>query len=84
MRHLFILLALFILAGPAASTTEVRVGEAAAPTGAVILVVDGMGAAYVYPELEPLAADGTPLASAILFNLTAKGARVLDDSVPVP
>ncbi|UEC42323.1 MAG: Phosphoglyceromutase [Methanothrix sp.] len=84
MRLILALFVLSILAGPASPTTEVRVGEAASPQGAVILVVDGMGSAYVYPELKPQAADGTPLASAILFNLTAKGARVLDVTVPVP
>jgi 2,3-bisphosphoglycerate-independent phosphoglycerate mutase len=84
MRLLFTLLVLIILAGSARPLTEVRVGEADHPHGAVLLVVDGMGSSYVYPELEAHAIDESPLGSALLFNLTGKGARVLNVSVPVP
>jgi 2,3-bisphosphoglycerate-independent phosphoglycerate mutase len=84
MRLLFTLLVLIILAGSARPLTEVRVGEADHPHGAVLLVVDGMGSSYVYPELEAQAIDESPLGSALLFNLTGKGARVLNVSVPVP
>ena len=84
MRLILALLVLSILAGPASPTTEVQVGGAEKPGGAVILVVDGMGAAYVYPEISPGAIDGSPLPRALLFNLTGRGARVLNLSVPVP
>lgn len=84
MRLILALFVLLVLAGPARTTTEVRVGEAARPTGAVILVVDGMGSAYVYPELVARASDGSSLGSAVLFNLTGRGARVLNVTVPVP
>jgi 2,3-bisphosphoglycerate-independent phosphoglycerate mutase len=84
MRLLFALLVLFLLVGSGRPTTEVLVGEADRPTGAVLLVVDGMGSSYVYPELEAQAVDGSPLGRALLFNLTGKGARVLDVTVPVP
>ena len=84
MRTIFALLVLLILAGQARSTTEVLAGDGGDPRGAVILVVDGMGSAYVYPELLPRAIDGTPLERALLFNLTGKGARVLNVTVPVP
>jgi 2,3-bisphosphoglycerate-independent phosphoglycerate mutase len=84
MRILLTLLVLFILAGSARPLTEVRAGEADHPHGAVLLVVDGMGSSYVYPELEARALDGSPLGGALLFNLTGNGARVLNVSVPVP
>ncbi|MDF0592220.1 alkaline phosphatase family protein [Methanotrichaceae archaeon M04Ac] len=85
MRLILAALALLLLlAGPASPTTEVLVGEAARPPGAVLLVVDGMGASYVYPELSPRAIDGSPLPRAALFNLTGKGARVQNVAVPVP
>jgi len=84
MRILLTLLVLFILAGSARPLTEVRAGEADHPHGAVLLVVDGMGSSYVYPELEARALDGCSLGTATLFNLTGKGARVLNVSVPVP
>jgi 2,3-bisphosphoglycerate-independent phosphoglycerate mutase len=54
------------------------------PHGAVILVVDGLGASYVYPEYSAYALDGSPLGKAVLFNLTGSGARAIDVRVPVP
>lgn len=67
-----------------ASALDVQVGEDVHPTGAVILVVDGFGASYVYPEYTPYALDGSALDKALLFNLTGDVARVLDVRVPVP
>jgi hypothetical protein len=84
MRSILTLFVLFILAGSGRPTTEVLVGEGNDPAGAVLLVVDGMGSAYVYPELEARAIDGSPLERALLFNLTGEGARVLNVTVPVP
>lgn len=66
------------------SALDVQVGESVHPTGAVILVVDGFGASYVYPEYTPYALDGSALDKALLFNLTGDTARVLDVRVPVP
>ncbi len=54
------------------------------PRSAVILVVDGLGASYVYPEHSAYALDGSPLGKAVLFNLTGKGARAIDIRVPIP
>ena len=56
----------------------------AQPGGAVILVVDGLGASYVYPEHRAYALDGSPIDGAVLFNLTGGGARAVDVRVPVP
>ena len=66
------------------SAIDVQVGPAVQPDGAVILVVDGLGASYVYPEHRAYALDGSPLQGAVLFNLTGGGARALDVQVPVP
>ncbi|VVB63807.1 Metalloenzyme superfamily protein [uncultured archaeon] len=66
------------------SALDVQVGESAHLTGVVILVVDGFGASYVYPEYAPYALDGSALDKALLFNLTGDVARVLDVRVPVP
>jgi hypothetical protein len=62
----------------------VQVGPQAQPTGAVILVVDGLGASYVYPEHRAYALDGSAIEGAVLFNLTGGGARAVDVRVPVP
>jgi len=54
------------------------------PSGAVLLVVDGLGSSYVYPEHRAYALDGSPLEGAVLFNLSGSGTRVVDVQVPVP
>ncbi len=54
------------------------------PHGAVILVVDGLGSSYVYPEQSAYALDGSQLDRSVLYNLTGGGARVIDVRVPVP
>jgi len=80
---LFLLLLLFLAPG-VGSAIDVQVGPVAEPGGAVILVVDGLGASYVYPEQRAYALDGSALEGAILFNLTGGGARAVDVRVPVP
>lgn len=54
------------------------------PSGLVLLVVDGLGSSYVYPEHRAYALDGSPLEGAVLFNLTGRATRVVDVQVPVP
>jgi 2,3-bisphosphoglycerate-independent phosphoglycerate mutase len=80
---LFFILLLF-LAPAVGSAIDVPVGPQAEPDGAVILVVDGLGASYVYPEHRAYALDGSPLDGAVLFNLTGGGTRAIDVRVPVP
>lgn len=77
-------LLLLLLLLPGGCALEVQVGPTALPAGAVILVVDGLGSSYVYPEHNPYALDGSPLEKAVLFNLTGQGARAVDVLVPVP
>jgi 2,3-bisphosphoglycerate-independent phosphoglycerate mutase len=80
---ILVLLFLLLILGTGGAV-DVQVGPQARPSGAVILVVDGLGASYVYPEHHAYALDGSPLGQATLFNLTGSGARVVDARVPVP
>jgi 2,3-bisphosphoglycerate-independent phosphoglycerate mutase len=83
IRSLLFLLLLLLLPG-SSSAVDVQLGPEASPIGAVIVVVDGLGASYVYPEHNAYALDGSPLQKAVLFNLTGGGARAVDVTVPVP
>ena len=84
IRFSFFLLLLLFLTSGVGSAIDVQVGAVVEPDGAVILVVDGLGASYVYPEHRAYALDGSPLEGAVLFNLTGGGARAVDVQVPVP
>jgi hypothetical protein len=83
IRSLLFLLLLLLLPG-SSSAVDVQVGSTVSPSGAVIVVVDGLGASYVYPEQSAYALDGSALQKAVLFNLTGGGARAVDVTVPVP
>lgn len=75
-----ILFASLVIACPSINGAENDSGHA----GAVILIVDGLGAAYTYPEYTPYASDGSIVGKAVLFNLTGVGARILDMRSRVP
>lgn len=82
---IIILCIAFYTAIPSACFAQVpEAGYHDRPTGAVMLVVDGLGASYVYPEYSPYCIDGSPLGKSILFNLTTSGARIMDIRAPVP
>ena len=57
-----VLLFLFLLLLLPVSALDIQVGPEGRPEGAVIVVVDGLGASYVYPEHSAYALDGSPLA----------------------
>ena len=82
IRSLLFLLLLLLLTG--SNAADIQVGPTDSPGGAVIVVVDGLGASYVYPEHSAYALDGSALQKAVLFNLTGGGARAVDVTVPVP
>jgi hypothetical protein len=42
------------------SAVEVDIGQEDLPAGAVILVIDGLGASYIYPEYQAYSLDGAP------------------------
>jgi 2,3-bisphosphoglycerate-independent phosphoglycerate mutase len=79
-----LLFLLFLILCSITSGAEVQVGEVAKPAGAVICVVDGLGSSYVYPEQSAYTLQGSFLGRAMLFNLTADGARVADIRARVP
>ncbi|NYT03017.1 MAG: hypothetical protein GKC10_09730, partial [Methanosarcinales archaeon] len=58
--------------------------EEPAPRGAVVLIVDGLGSSYVYPEHRAYTLDGRGLEGTTLYNLTGDGARVQDIRAPAP
>ncbi|MDY0130888.1 MAG: alkaline phosphatase family protein [Methanosarcina vacuolata] len=85
---LFILLTLivfFIFSVPASGLTEVEVNPVNTPQGAVVLIVDGLSAPFIYPELTPHALDGASLEKAELENLpeiSQESVRVLEFRAP--
>jgi 2,3-bisphosphoglycerate-independent phosphoglycerate mutase len=65
-----------ILAG---AYTEVMVDPVYTPSGMVIVIVDGLGAPYIYPEHTPHSLDGNSLEVPYFHNLSilsASGAKV--------
>ena len=83
IRLLFFLL-LVLAASDAGRATIIESEPIREPSGLVLLVVDGLGSSYVYPEHRAYALDGSPLEGAVLFNLSGGGARVVDVQVPFP
>lgn len=73
-----------LLLSASGSALDIQVRPTAQPAGAVVLVIDGLGSSYVYPEYSAYALDGSSLEKAVLFNLTGSGARAVDVRVPVP
>lgn len=51
---------------------------------AVLLVIDGLGSSYIYPDQSSYSLSGDPVTGAVLFNLSRPGARVQDVRAPVP
>ena len=85
---LFFLTILFIfITSPALASalTELEVNPVNTPEGAVVLIVDGLSAHFIYPELTPHALDGTPLEKASLENIpkiNEDSARILEFRAP--
>ncbi|MEA3282569.1 MAG: alkaline phosphatase family protein [Euryarchaeota archaeon] len=80
-----ILLLVLLLPGQACATTEITVHHADYD-GCVLLVIDGLGGAYCYPELTPHALDDSTLQKADCANILAiaeSGTRVIDVRAPV-
>ncbi|MCQ8903510.1 MAG: alkaline phosphatase family protein [Methanothrix sp.] len=77
-------LIIFLLISPAICASDgISPGGDPPPRGAVLLIVDGLGSSYIYPEHMPYSVEGRPLEQAVLFNIS-DGARVLDMRAPVP
>lgn len=84
MALLLLFLLLVLATSDAVRATHIESEPIREPSGAVLLVVDGLGSSYVYPEHRAYALDGSPLEGAVLFNLSSGGARAVDVQVPVP
>ncbi|WP_410510066.1 alkaline phosphatase family protein [Methanosarcina hadiensis] len=70
---------------PACALTEVEVNSVNTPDGAVVLIVDGLSAPFIYSELKPHALDGEPLEKARLENIpriAKSSAQILDFRAP--
>ena len=75
----------FIFPVPASALTEVEVNPVNTPQGAVVLIVDGMSAPFIYPELTPHALDGMSLEKAKLETLpeiNKESVRLLEFRAP--
>lgn len=84
-QTIHLLLLLLLLPGQACATTEITVHRADYD-GCVLLVIDGLGGAYCYPELTPRALDNSTLRKADCANILAiaeSGMRVIDVRAPV-
>ncbi|NOQ33078.1 MAG: phosphoglycerate mutase, partial [Methanosarcinales archaeon] len=80
-----LLLLVLLLPCQACATTEITVNNADYD-GCVLLVLDGLGSAYCYPELTPRALDNSTLRKADCANILAiaeNGTRVIDVRAPV-
>ncbi|HDN66089.1 MAG TPA: hypothetical protein ENF23_07385 [Methanosarcinales archaeon] len=80
-----LLLLVLLLPGQACAITEITVHRADYD-GCVLLVIDGLGGAYCYPELTPRALDNSTLRKADCANILAiaeSGTRVIDVRAPV-
>jgi bisphosphoglycerate-independent phosphoglycerate mutase (AlkP superfamily) len=83
--YLAILLFFFTFPSPVSALTEVEVNPVNTPEGAVVLIVDGLSAPFIYPELTPYALDSTALDKARLENIPKidkESARVLEFRAP--
>ncbi|WP_082087272.1 sulfatase-like hydrolase/transferase [Methanococcoides methylutens] len=82
---LFICNIIFLTAPPASALTHIDVNPTNTPDGAVILIIDGLGSSYVYPEMTPYAIDGTITEKPLVNNINIasdNGLRALNMLTP--
>lgn len=80
-----LLLSLCLLISPVYAADVIELGQPDVPRGAVILIIDGLGSSYIYPEFTPYALDGSALAKADVPNMSYimdQSCRVLDVRAP--
>lgn len=80
-----ILIFFSVFSVPACALTEIEVNPVNTPDGAVVLIVDGLSAPFIYSELTPHALDGESLEKARLENIhkiSKNSALVLDFRAP--
>lgn len=82
--HTKILILLILLSGQACAATEITVHHTDYD-GCVLLIIDGLGSSYCYPEFTPYALDHSIPGRADCMNLLAianNGTRVIDVRAP--
>lgn len=70
---------------PAGALAHVDINPTSTPDGAVILIIDGLGSSYIYPDAIPYALDGAIVEKPVIRNipiLSDKGLRVLNVLTP--
>lgn len=78
MKKILITLALLIMVSTIASAaSEITLNDIKRPQRAILFITDGFGSSYYYPELAPIALDGSELPKAHAPNLTF-GTRIID------
>ncbi len=83
-KILIISISLLILTSNAAlAASEITLNDVKRPQRAILFIVDGFGSSYYYPELTPIALDGSALLKARAKNLTF-GTRIIDVKTPKP
>ncbi|NJD78137.1 MAG: alkaline phosphatase family protein [Candidatus Methanoperedens sp.] len=87
MQHLTykvtILIILVLTSNAALGASEITLNDIEMPESAILLIVDGLGSSYYYPELTPFALDGSELSRAGTQNM-AFGTRIINISTPYP
>ncbi len=91
LRHIITIITLtltvFFLFLSIASAADLVVNPVHSPNGVVLLIVDGMGSSYIYPEFMPYDLNGNELGKANLSNImliAESGTRVLDVRASYP
>ncbi|HID27689.1 MAG TPA: hypothetical protein EYP22_07725 [Methanosarcinales archaeon] len=78
-NFIIIFLLIYFASALASATTEITVNPVDYPRGAVLLIVDGLGSSYIYPEYTPYALDGNIVEKANnsqIMEIASTGARV--------
>lgn len=72
---------------PSISAIDPQATDGLRPSGlhsAVLLVIDGLGSSYIYPDQAGYTLSGDLVPDVVLFNLSRPGVRVQDVRAPVP
>lgn len=86
-RRIILVLLIVCLILPIAGATDIVINPVPSTNGAILLVVDGLGSSYFYPEFVPHDLDGNELMKAEADNIILiadGGVRVLDVTAPQP
>ncbi len=83
MKKVLIILLLLLTSNIVSAVSEITLNDVKRPQSAILFIVDGFGSSYYYPELAPIALDGSALLKARAQNLTF-GTRIIYVKTPHP